>query len=868
MNPVNITREEARIRSTVISTIGYRVVVDLSGRDPQGNPLADPTGTFVSSSTIAFTSNGEPTHADLIAEGVYAAELDGVPLDPAAFHDHRYPIEAPAGEHRLTIVALCRYSHSGEGLHRFVDPADNRTYLYTQFEIADARRVYADFEQPDQKGTFQLEVIAPKGWTVISNSGEVTVSDGPYDDVSTWQFGATPRISTYLTALVAGDYHVDEGTVRTRAGADIQANILCRQSMVQFLDAERIRTTTQRGFEVYEAEFGHPYPFGKYDQSFVPEFNAGAMENVGCVTHRDDYLFRSKVTAAAYDSRDNTILHELAHMWCGDLVTMTWWDDLWLNESFAEWASHHCQEKIVARYGGVNPWVSFANQRKTWGYTQDQLPTTHPIAADMVDLATVEQNFDGITYAKGASTLKQLVAFVGEEAFLAGVRAYLAEHAFGNAQLSDLLDQLQKSSGRDLSDFTASWLRTPGVNTVRPDFDLDGNGNFTRFDVVQSASAQFPTLRTHRLGIGIYSLTDSGLVRTDGLEVDIHGERTPIAALAGHPRGDLILLNDADLTYAKVRLDEASLATLTAHIDQLADPLARALCWGAAWDMCRDAELAAQDYVALVSSGLPSEQDLTAVQSLIRQASAATLSYTAPRLREGVRADLVATLAGLLKQAEPGSDHQLALTNGLVALIGAAGVTLLKGWLAGEEVPEGLEVDQDLRWRIVSALARLGAADADLIAAERDRDNTSSGAEQAAGALAALPTPQAKEAAWARATEEAGVPNETYRSIVSHFANPDQEEVLKPFAARYLQLCEAIDAGEGQWSTAGHAQIQNALLWLFPSEVADREWLDELSAWMNSRTLSSTVRRVLLERADAAERALRCQARSARAATR
>ncbi len=862
MNPVNITRDEARARSAIVTTLGYRVVVDLSGRDPQGNPLADPTGTFVSSSTIRFTGTGGPTHADLIADGVYAAELDGHPLDPAAHHDHRYPIEAPAGEHELTIVALCRFSHSGEGLHRFVDPADDRVYLYTQFETADARRMYANFEQPDQKGTFELQVIAPKGWTVISNSAEVTVSDGPYEDVSTWQFGATPRISTYLTALVAGDYHVDEGTIRTRAGQDIQANILCRQSMKGFLDADRIRTTTQRGFEVYEAEFGHPYPFDKYDQSFVPEFNAGAMENVGCVTHRDDYLFRSKVTSAAYESRDNTILHELAHMWFGDLVTMTWWDDLWLNESFAEWASHHCQEKIVARYGGVNPWVSFANQRKNWGYSQDQLPTTHPIAADMVDLATVEQNFDGITYAKGASTLKQLVAFVGEEPFLAGVRAYLAANAFGNSQLSDLLDQLQKASGRDLSDFTASWLRTPGVNTVRPDFDLDESGALTRFDVVQTASPRFPTLRTHRMGIGIYSLTDEGLVRTDGLEVDIHGERTPIAALIGRSRGDLILLNDADLSYAKVRLDDASLAALTAHIDRLVDPLARALCWGAAWDMCRDAELKAQNYVTLVCNGLASETDLTAVQSLIRQAVTAALAYTAPELRDDVRAELISTLARLLKEAEPGSDHQLALANGLVGAIGAEGVALLKGWLDGEEVPEGLGIDQDMRWRIVSALARLGAADEAFIAAEQDRDNTSSGAEQAAGARAAVPTAEAKAAAWNRATDEAGVPNETYRQIVSHFDNPGQEEVLRPYAEKYLQLCAAIDAGEGQWGQAGHAQVQNALQWLFPGEVADRAWLDELGTWMGARDLTSTVRRVLLERADGAERALRCQARS------
>lgn len=862
MNPVNITRDEAQERSRIVTSHSYKVVVDLSGRDPQGNPLADPTGTFVSSSTISFSSTGEATHADLIADGVYAAELDGVPLDPALHHDHRFPIEAGAGDHELTVVALCRYSHSGEGLHRFVDPADDRVYLYTQFEIADARRMYANFEQPDLKATFQLKVLAPQGWTVISNGATPEPADGPYEGIATWQFPATPPISTYLTALVAGEYHVDHGTVRTREGADIGADILCRRSMSEFLDAERIRTTTQRGFEVYEEEFGHPYPFGKYDQSFVPEFNAGAMENAGCVTHRDDYLFRSRVTSAQYEARDNTILHELAHMWFGDLVTMTWWDDLWLNESFAEWASHHCQEKIVAKYGGVNPWVSFANQRKTWGYRQDQLPTTHPIAADMVDLATVEQNFDGITYAKGASTLKQLVAFVGEEQFLAGVRAYLQAHKFANSRLSDLLDELQKASGRDLSGFTQEWLRTPGVNTVRPDFDVDENGNLTRFDIVQTASEQFPTLRTHRMGIGIYTLTDDGLVRTDGLDVDVHGDRTPIAALAGHARGDLILLNDADLSYVKVRLDSHSLETLTGHIDALGDPLARALCWGAAWDMCRDAELRPQDYVALVTRGLGSETDLTAVQSLVRQATTAVLSYTAPEKRAEGRTALISAIAAQLKDAEPGGDHQVALANGLLAAIGTEGADLLTGWLEGEEVPEGLAVDQGMRWRIIAALARLGKADEALVAAEQGRDNTIAGAEAAAGARAAMPTAEAKEAAWKRATDEAGVPNETYREIVSHFINADQQEVLAPYAAKYLELCAAVDAGEGQWATAGHAQIQNALQWLFPVENADRAWLDELRKWATSRTLTSTVNRVLLEESDAAERALRCQARS------
>lgn len=859
MSSVNITREEAQQRSQVITAHSSKVLVDLSGRDPNGDPLGEPTETFVSSSTIQFSSTGGQSHLDLIADGVYAADLDGTPLDPAAFSHNRFPFTTEPGTHEITVTALCRYSHSGEGLHRFVDPADGKVYLYTQFEIADARRMYADFEQPDQKMTFELQVIAPTGWTIVSNSPAPEPTEGPWEGMSRWSFEPTLPISTYLTALVAGEYHVDHGTIHTASG-EIDADILCRQSITEYLDADRIRTTTQRGFEVYEAEFGYPYPFGKYTQSFVPEFNAGAMENAACITHRDDLLFRSRVTSAAYENRDNTILHELAHMWFGDLVTMKWWDDLWLNESFAEWASHYCQEKIVEKHGGIDPWVSFANQRKTWGYTQDQLPTTHPIAADMIDLDTVEQNFDGITYAKGASTLKQLVAFVGEDKFLAGVRTYFAQNAFSNTELKDLLHQLQVASGRDLSSFTEQWLRTPGVNTVRPDYDVDEKGNFTRFDIVQTATEKYPTLRTHRLGVGIYTLTDDHLTRTELLDVDIHDERTPIAALVGHSRGDLVLLNDSDLTYAKVRLDDHSMATLIDRIDALSDPLARALCWSSAWDMCRDAEMRAQDYVTLVGKGLPSETDLTAVTALIRQATTAAISYSNAEDRQEVRDRLVAILATGLRDAMPGSDHQVAYANGLATAATTDAADLLKGWLSGEEVPEGLSIDQGMRWRLVTALARVGRIGEDEIAAELQRDNTISGSEQAAGARAAMPTAQAKQAAWQRATTDDSVPNETYRQLVMQFIQPDQTEVLSPYVDPYLELCKAIDSHEGQWAKAGHAQVQNALMWLFPStEVIDAAWLNKLEGWVSDNDLGSTVRRVLAERADNARRILRCQ---------
>ncbi|GAB2469476.1 aminopeptidase N [Luteococcus sediminum] len=861
MKPANITRDQARQRSQVITAKSYLVTVDLSGFDLEGEPLAD-ADTFISTSEATFTSAGGDSHIDLIADEVLDAWLDETQLDPASYADGRLPFTSEPGEHTLTITALCRYSHTGEGLHRFVDPADDKVYLYTQFETADARRMFANFEQPDQKATFQLNVVAPRHWTVVSNTVAVEPQDGA-NGCGIWEFAPTEPVPSYITALVAGEYHRVEHTIRSIRG-EIPASVMCRQSMADFLDDERIMRTTQRGFDVFEADFAHAYAFDSYDQVFVPEFNAGAMENAGCVTFRDEYLFRSRVGAEMYESRDNTILHELAHMWFGNLVTMRWWDDLWLNESFAEWASHHAMARINADDGGSDPWVGFCNNRKSWAYRQDQLPTTHPIAADMVDLEAVEQNFDGITYAKGASVLKQLVAFVGTEEFLGGVRTYFERHAFGNTELTDLLDALELSSGRDLSDFTATWLETTGPNTLRADFDTDELGRITRFDVVQEADEAHPTLRTHRIAIGIFALDAEGehpmLRRRHGIEVDVTGERTPIEALVGQHRGDLVLLNDRDLTYAKVRLDEASMRTLTRHIHQLEDPLARAVCWSAAWDMCRDAQLSPSAYVELVLGGIGTESDPNAVRALRAQAATAAIAYTPAEQRPASRGRLVAGFAGLLKDAEPGSDHQLAFASALVeAVDGPTGAALLQAWLDGDEVPEGLEVDADLRWRIVGSLARLGAIDEAGIAAEAERDQTITGAEWAAGARAALADADSKERAWVQATTDESVPNGTHLRMCAGFWSYGQADMLRPYAERYLELARTISAGEQGWDRRGTAATQHVLLYLFPHPVADEDFLSRVDELAADEQTAPSVRRILLEQADAARRALRCQ---------
>ncbi len=857
MATATITRQEAAARSEVVTAQAYRVTVDVTGAG-----LADPTATFITRTELDFSAQAGSTHLDVIADEIRSASIDGRPLPIDGFDGYRLPLtDLDEGQHTVIVESVGRYSHTGEGLHRFVD-TDAKVYLYSQFETADARRMYATFEQPDQKATFQLTVLAPTGWSVFSNAPSVPgvpVAEG----VSRFTFAPTPRIATYITALVAGEYHVVQGEIRSVKGV-LPAAVVCRAAVREFLDADAILATAQRGFEVFEAAFGVPYAFDSYDQIFVPEFNFGAMENAGCVTFRDQYLFRSRVTAREREARDNTILHELAHMWFGDLVTMRWWDDLWLNESFAEWASHFAAHEIARRDGSdTYPWVSFANERKAWAYLQDQLSTTHPIAADMSDLEKVEQNFDGITYAKGASVLKLLVSFVGIEAFLTGVGRYFAKHAFGNTTLTDLLTELEAASGRDLSWFSSEWLETSGVNTLRAEFLVDEKGTFTQFAVVQSAPADHPTLRTHRLGIGSYALSEEGLTRVDSVEIDVRGERTEVPQLVGRTRGDVVLLNDGDLTFAKVRLDDASRAAVVAHINDLTDPLARAITWSLFWDSVRDAEIAPQELVDLALAGIGSEQDMAAVTTVLGQATQCSVRFMAPELRGDANTRLVAGLAALLRDAQPGSDAQLIIAK---ALIGVArsdeALDLISGWLSDEEVPEGLAVDTELRWLIVATLARAGRFGETQIAAELERDNTNSGAEHAAGARAAIPTAEAKAAAWQLATVDASVPNETHRSIASGFVRYGQDEVLRPYVDAYADLLAAVSRREAGWDQRGYAAINTALRWLFPEPLATPEVIARFRRFLAEGQPSEQVRRLLSERLDEAERNQRVQERS------
>ncbi|HYJ70321.1 MAG TPA: aminopeptidase N [Nocardioidaceae bacterium] len=853
MPGINLTRDEAAERAKLLSVgsppIDYTVELDLGGASET---------TFASTTVIRFgcTEPGASTFVDLVGATVHQITFNGRNLDPAeVYADSRIRLDNLAADNELRVVAEFAYSRTGEGLHRFVDPADGRVYLYSQFEVPDARRVFATFEQPDLKGTFAFHVVAPSHWQISSNAA--TPEPQPIrDGVSVWRFEPTLPMSTYITAIVAGEYHVVRDSYVGDYG-EIPLGLYCRQSLAGYLDTDEILAITRQGFAFFESAFAIGYPFGKYDQIFVPEYNMGAMENAGCVTFRDEYIFRSRQTNAEYETRANTILHEMAHMWFGDLVTMRWWDDLWLNESFAEWASHHAATRATKF---TDAWTGFSNARKTWAYRQDQLPSTHPIAADNYDLEAVEVNFDGITYAKGAAALRQLVAWVGEDQFLAGLSAYFRQHAHGNTELIDLLAALENASERDLGSWAKEWLQTSGVNTLRARFDVDADGAFESFVVEQTAAPDFPTLRRHRIAIGLYDRTDDGLVRRSRFETDISGAETDLPDLVGHRQPDLILLNDDDLSYTKIRMDPRSLQTLVEHIDEIGSSLARALCWGAAWDMTRDAEMQARDFVTLVLRGVGRETDLTAVRSLLAQGQAAVDLYSDPTHRATLTAAWETGVRELLESAEPDSDHQLALVRGYAAAARRdEALTWIADLLDGRVSLPGLVVDADLRWSLVTGLSRAGRADDATIDDELARDNTISGQEHAAAARAAQPSLAAKEQAWADAVTRDDVPNETQRSIAVAFQVPGQAEVLEPFVDRYLSEAATL------WEVKGVQRASVALMALFPRAIPSRDILARVDAWLATTQANPAARRLVSEGRADMERALRAQARDAAA---
>jgi aminopeptidase N len=840
----NLTRVEAQERAALISTHSYDVVLDLT-TGPE---------TFRSTTTARFSASaGASTFIDAITSAVHSVTLNGVELDPAAVSDGiRIQLDNLADENELTVVADALYTNSGEGLHRFVDPVDGEVYLYSQFEVPDSRRMYAVFEQPDLKASFTFTVTAPAGWAVISNS-PTPEPTGASEGKQTWAFAPSPVISSYITALIAGPYSSVHSELTSRDGRTIPLGVYVRTSLAEFLDADYIFEKTRQGFEFYEEKFDYAYPFEKYDQLFVPEFNAGAMENAGAITFTESYVFRSKVTDAIKERRVVTILHELAHMWFGDLVTMKWWNDLWLNESFAEYASTIATAEATEWH---EAWTTFAAMEKSWAYRQDQLPSTHPIVATINDLEDVLVNFDGITYAKGGSVLKQLAAWVGQDKFLAGVSQYFKKHAYGNTELRDLLVELEATSGRDLAAWSTVWLETAGVNTLRPELTVDADGTITSFAIIQTAPADYPTIRPHRLAVGFYNDVDGSLVRDHRIELDVDGERTDVAELVGLARPAIVLINDDDLAYAKIRLDEASLHAAISRLSAIASPLARSLVWGAAWDATRDAETPASEYVRLVLNNIATETESTTIRTSLSQLVLAANAYVAPERQRAIKEEAANELWLLAQDAEAGSDAQFQFVKFFATLASTPDQLDSVSSLRDGTAPlEGLEIDTDLSWELLVSLVAGGRLDQSDIDVALAADNTANGAQFAAQASAAIPTVEGKRAAWASVFDTDTAPNTIVRYTGIGFQRASDPEILTEFVAKYFDSLQEV------WKSRSHAIAEYLVEGMYPAALANVALRDATKAWLDANTEPVALRRLIVENLAGIERALLAQAR-------
>ena len=842
MPGTNITQIEATERSAIIKVESYKIDLDVT------------TGaeTFLVKTTVKFAGlkPGASTFIDCVGKSVISAKLNGADFDPK-FDGESIFLPAIAADNTLEIEHEGIYSNSGEGLHRFVDPADNEIYLYTQFETGDARRMYACFDQPDQKATFTISTITPKHWAVISNYGIEATKELDGDRKHT-QFATSQVISTYVTAIVAGAYtsvHDEYKGEKT-----IPLGIYARKSFFQYVDAANIFEVTKQGFAYFEKTFGLAYPFGKYDQIAVAEYNWGAMENVGCVTfHEDVLIFRSKVTERSYISRATTIHHEMAHMWFGDLVTMKWWQDLWLNESFAEWASYMAVSEST-KY--KNAWTEFNSVRKNWAYRADQLSSTHPIAVEMKDLDDVRTNFDGISYAKGASVLQQLVAHVGRDNFIAGLRKYFAKHAYANTELSDLITELEATSGKDLTSWVSTWLRTAGVNTLRPVINFDGE-KYASVAVKQEVPPMpvgSKELRPHRLYIGLFDISGDALVRRESIEVDIAGELTEIKELAGKKAADLLLINDHDQTYAKLRFDDRSVATMKKYLGKLDDSLARGLIWASLWDSTRDGELSASDYIEIALGALKDETDISMITATFMQIDTAIWAYLAPKNRDAVRLSVANTAQELLAASKPGSDAQLqyarAFANNTFTPVQ---FEALKSMLNGSV--DGLTMDADLRWYVFLCGVKRGIFGVAEIEAEGERDKTAHGKQYVAFAHAALPTHEAKVAAFKSITTD-DLSNTIHSYKCRGFNESIHCDLLEAFVDDYFDSILKV------WDTKGYEIAETTATLAFPTWAISDETVKKAQHWLDvtGKDASAALRRTVAEGRDAMTRALKARA--------
>ncbi|WEV63711.1 aminopeptidase N [Bifidobacterium sp. ESL0732] len=867
MPGANLTRVEAEERKSIITgPVSYHVDLDLT-KGPKN---------FPSISVITFDAKaGASSFADLIADEVSDIELNGEKLYPDKYYvDNRIELPALKEHNTLKVVSSCQYSTTGEGLHRSVDPADGNVYLYSQFEVPDARRVYAVFDQPDIKATFDFEVTAPQSWLVTSNmpvastadldemTAEGTLGTHPAESTKRWVFETTPKMSSYLTAICAGPYAEWHTTYANEDGRTVPMAQYCRQSLKNDFDkdVDYLFDITKKGFAFYAKTWGVPYPYAKFDQIYVPEYNAGAMENIGMVTIRDSYVFGSKVTDALAERRVVTVLHELAHMWFGDLVTMRWWNDLWLNESFAEFMSSLSTAEATE---WKDSWATFTSGEKSWALNQDQLPTTHPITAPINDLHDTEVNFDGITYAKGGSVLKQLVAYVGRDKFFKGINSYLNKHQYDNATLNDLLVELEAASGRDLKTWSKQWLEEAGINTIAATVEENGDGTIKSLTLTQTAPAEHPVLRVHRMAIGFYNrdAANGKVVRTDQIELDVDGETTVAAEAAGKKRPDFILLNDDDLTYTKLRFDDKSREFAAEHLFEFDDALARAVVWLAFWDMTRDAEFSAERFIDLSLKMLSTEHESTTFRYALSCLKTTATHYVAPARREAVDKHVAEGLWNLANEAEAGSDEQFQLVTAYLGY-GERGDALfisnVKNLLSGSLKLKGLEIDNNMRWALVKALASVGEMDDEAIDAELKLRDTTDNREFAYGARASVPTAEAKAWAWDASIHDLNLTNSQLAAAALGFSSNLTGKLAEPYTAKYYDTVDWI------WENRTFHMAETLLEDLYPAYADPAELVNLGDEWLEShKDAARALRNIVIGNVESSRRALKVSAYNA-----
>lgn len=831
MTTANLTHAEASARSAALCLSTYELYLDVTSAPSDAD-------SYEVTSRISFTTTKPETFVDYLGKAVHAVRVNGEEVENTFDGGRVYLRDLPVGEElTVEITGSSYYSRTGQGLHRMHDQADDTTYLYSHLEPSDARRIFPCFDQPDLKGSYEVHLTGPEGWQLLSNQPEVDREKTEGGEVA--HFAPTPLLSTYLTAFAAGPYVEKRSTWTAPDGSlEVELRAFARASMAEYLDDEILQVTAQ-GMDFFHSNFGYPYPWGKYDSIFVPEYNLGAMENPGLVTFTEHYLFRSAATRAQHAGRTNTILHEMSHMWFGDLVTPQWWDDLWLKESFAEFmgadSSVHATEYTEA-------WVNFAGQRKNWAYLQDQLPTTHPIKAEIPDVDAARQNFDGITYAKGAAVLKQLVHYVGRENFYAGARDYFQEHAFGAATFEDLLTALKKHTDRDLDAWSTAWLRTWGPDTLTPELHTDGD----KIHELAIAVEAEDTTRPHRLNVALF---DDSLNKYATLDVDLEGERTILDETSGLEAPALLLLNDADHTYAKVRFDETSLETIRTRLSEVPDELSRAVIWTSLWNLTRDGEWPVRSYLDTVLNHAPAESNPTLLTTAFANARYAIDHFVSDDVRESIRADYAERLWEVLQAAPGGSDAQLTVARAAIQALAAtpeeSGTQRLRALIDGSL--DGLALDPDIRWSILRALAARDAVSAEELEAEKEHDNTLTGAAAYLGASHAFPSAEVKREVFDLVRTPGKYSNAEVDSLLAAFNAPRSAHLTEAFAQEYF------DSLANLWEEHP-IEISNRLVrGLYP----DLAMADAATSEFLRSDRPRALRRVLLECQDALRRAHR-----------